>query len=375
MQPMSTAAAMLEAVRQLSQPGQHNRQHKILLESNYRVLSQDEARELGRLAVPLLDSGSKNDRETAEGIFVSLSCLVPGALSGLHQDLVEREVFYPAEIYLGADAESRDALVQRVAWDEENRDHLLTALAWIGDATVQRQFRLWRDSPPLWRDNLYIPPESYAQQAGWVLTAEGARRDLFFQTCYTLVRLSETESVPADNPVAVVAVFPERCRWCEWEMTALFDFDLASPRLDFLGFQRERLRIVRCDRCSIFTVIFMDVDMAGNSAWAQENVKPEFLGRNREGYERLPVNRMTLGVKRRTPYEAHWQVLEQGHSQVGGHPAWVHDAEYPRCPGCEELMTFIAQLQTDDLEDHSEGTTFAFYCGPCSKATTVYQQT
>jgi len=375
MQPMSKAVAMLEAARELSQPGQYNRQKQIALEGEYRVLSQDEARELGRLAVPLLDSGNEKDRDTAEGIFVSLSCLIPGSLADLHEALVEREVFYPEEIFLGADAQSRDALIHRVAWDEQNRNHLLTALAWIGDAAVQQQFRLWRDAPPLWRDKLYIPPEAYAQQAGWVLTAEGERRDLFFQTCDTLVRLPETESAPAGNPVTVIEAFPEKCRWCEWEMTTLFDFALASPQLNFLNLQGERLRVVMCDRCSGFTNIFMDVDTNGESAWAEGNVRPEFIGWERDDYERLPVNRMILGRKRRTPYEAHWRVLEEGHSQVGGHPAWIQDAEYPRCPGCEELMTFIAQLQTDDLDDYDEGTNFAFYCGRCSKATTVYQQT
>ena len=372
---MSKAAAVLEAARQLSQPGQYNRQQKILLEEEYRVLSQDEAHELGRLAVPLLDSGDEKDREAAEEVFVSLACLVPNALSGLHQDLVVREVFYPAEIFLGADAHSRDALIRRVAWDQENRNHLLAALAWIGDAAVQQQFRLWREAPPLWRDKLHIPPETYAEEAGWVLTPEGGRRNLFFQTCYTLARLPETEIAPADNPVAVIEVFPERCLWCEWEMTTLFNFALASPRLAFLDLHGEQLRVVMCDRCSLFANIFMDADTSGHSHWSEKNVKPEFVGRDRAGYERLPIKRMKLGAKRRTPYEAHWQVLEKGHSQVGGHPAWVQDAEYPRCPGCEELMTFIAQLQTTDLMDYSEGTTFAFYCGPCGKATTIYQQT
>ena len=375
MPPISKAAAMLEAFRHLRQPGQYDRLQKMLLEGECRTLSLDEAHELGRLAVSLLDSDAGKAQDIAEDVLVSLACLVPGALSGLHQDLVAREVFYPAEIYLGADAESRDALVQRVEWDEANLDHLLVALAWIGDATVQQQFHSWRDSPPSWRDKLFIPPEAYARSAGWVLTVEGGRRDLFFQTCYTLVRLPGTKNAPTDNPVAVVSVFPEHCQWCEWEMTTLFDFALGSSRLEFLGLQGERLRVVRCDRCSLYAVIYMDVDTNGESSWAKENVEPDFLGGKRDIYPRLPVDRMTLGVKRRSPYEANWLALEQGHSQIGGHPAWVQDAEYPECPGCAELMTFIAQLLTYDLYDYREGTTFAFLCVPCGKTATVYQQT
>ena len=375
MPPVNKAAAMLEVALRLGQPGQYDRQRQIQLEGDYRTLSLDEARELGGLAVSLLDSDADKAQDIAQDIFVSLACLVPGALNGLHQDLVAREIFYPAEIYRGADAESRDALIQRTAWDEANLNHLLMALAWIGDAAVQQQFSRWRDSPPSWRDKLHVPPEAYAQEAGWVLTAEGGRRDLFFPTCYALVRLPETESAPADNPVTVVAVYPKLCRWCGWEMTTLFDFALGSSRLDFLGLQGERLRVVMCDRCSLYAATYMDIDTNGESSWAEADVEPDFLGGKRDVYRRLPVNRMTLGVKRRSPYEANWRVTEQGHSQVGGHPAWVQDAEYPECPGCAELMTFIAQLLTDDLHDSWEGTAYAFLCAPCGKTTTVYQQT
>lgn len=183
------------------------------------------------------------------------------------------------------------------------------------------------------------------------------------------------ESVPAENPVTVIEVYPERCHWCEWEMTVVFDFALASPDLAFLNLQGERLRVVECDRCSGFTTIFMDADREGRSSWAEGNVKPEFIGWERSDYERMQTNRMRLGTKRRTPYEAHWQVLEKGHSQVGGHPSWVQDAAYPKCPSCAEFMPFIAQLQTDDLMEYYEGTIYAFYCASCGKATTTYQTT
>ena len=372
---MSKADDTLLSALKLSEPGQSNRQNKIALEGQYRLLSQAEGKELGQLALSLLDTSIEEEQEVLEQILVSLACLVPGTLIGLHQDIVAREIFYPPEIYLGADEKTRNILIQRIVSGDGDKNHLLSALAWIGDAGVQQQFSLWRDDPPVWRNELYIPPEDYAQEAGWVLSAEGKRRDLFSQTCYTLVRVPEAETPPIEKPVTVIEVYPEHCHWCDWEMTMLFDLALSAPALDFLHLSAERLRIVRCDRCSLFTFIFMDADTGGNSIWAEENVRPDFIGRERDDYPRLPINHMMLGSKRRTPYEANWQVLEEGHSQVGGHPAWVEDAEYPKCPSCQELMPFIAQLQTDDLEDYSEGTTYAFYCELCGKATTTYQQT
>ena len=44
-------------------------------------------------------------------------------------------------------------------------------------------------------------------------------------------------------------------------------------------------------------------------------------------------------------------------------------------PACGRPRTFLAQLQTEDLEDYTEGTTYAFCCAPCGKAATAYQQT
>lgn len=372
---MGKADDILTSAIEISQPGQYNRQKKIAFEGQYRLLSQAEGKELGQLALTLLDTSVEKEEEVLEQVLVSLACLVPGALDGLHQDLAAREIFYPPEIYLGADAETRSELIRRVDADDGNRNLLLKALAWIGDGAVQEQFKAWRDTPPEWRDKLFISPEEYALEAGWVLTAEGKRRDLFLQVCYTLIRVSETEMLPLEKPVTVIEIYLEHCRWCNWEMTTLFDFSLDMPALDFLHLPGDRLKIVMCDRCSGFVPTYMNADTSGNSNWADENVKPEFVGWERGDYQRLPINRMTLGSKRRTPYEANWLVLERGHSQVGGHPAWVQDAEYPRCPSCHELMPFIAQLETDDLEDYSEGTTYAFYCKPCGKATTVYQQT
>lgn len=61
-------------------------------------------------------------------------------------------------------------------------------------------------------------------------------------------------------------------------------------------------------------------------------------------------------------------------SQVGGHPSWEQDAEYPRCPSCQQRMAFIAQLSNEDFEV-AEGIYYAFLCRPCQTAATHYQQT
>ena len=63
-----------------------------------------------------------------------------------------------------------------------------------------------------------------------------------------------------------------------------------------------------------------------------------------------------------------------GVSQVGGHPAWEQDAEYPPCPECRLPMRFVGQVATGEIEP-AEGITYAFLCPDCLMAATSYQQT
>ncbi|MBW5448723.1 hypothetical protein GE107_22025 [Cohnella sp. CFH 77786] len=60
-----------------------------------------------------------------------------------------------------------------------NRNHVLLALAWIGDEDVIRQFTKWRENPPPWASKLYVPPENYTYEAEWELDQYGRKRMLF----------------------------------------------------------------------------------------------------------------------------------------------------------------------------------------------------
>jgi uncharacterized protein YwqG len=69
------------------------------------------------------------------------------------------------------------------------------------------------------------------------------------------------------------------------------------------------------------------------------------------------------------------EMLDGGGSQVGGHPLWLSDAEYPDCPSCSQPMAFVAQVQTSDLGEPAEGVWYAFVCFDCSIAASSYQWT
>ena len=78
-------------------------------------------------------------------------------------------------------------------------------------------------------------------------------------------------------------------------------------------------------------------------------------------------------------------------SKLGGEPDWEQQPEWPKCPGCKELMTFVAQI--DSLE-HNEphnpnaidslsgkqqymfgdvGMIYVFMCFECFKTKSVVQ--
>jgi hypothetical protein len=338
----------------------------------YRDLSVGQGQELTRYA---LDLGDEEARE----ILICLACLIPGALDGIHGELLARDRIYPAELFRGADAAARDRLFglinSRAEPDSMMPGHGLSALAWIGDEVVQSRFREWRNSPPRWRPYLWISPEEYARDGGWELATDAGRRDLFHRECYSLC--------PGDGPIMEPGA--DLCIWCGLPLVTLFDLDLCDPRLDFLGISGERLRIASCDHCVIFTTVFTEIDGSGGSRWSNFNLRPA----GRTVFYRLPVledpepwlrrraerRRMSIiGDLRRSPFEVqesvvHW--LQMHVSQVGGHPMWIQDTTYPRCPHCRETMMFVAQCQPQP--EPSDRVVHAFLCRACGLAATRFQ--
>lgn len=379
---MSRVEEMLQLLTS-AKPRQGSRVVATPIVEEYRQLSMSEGRELARFALTILDSaGEQPDAEDlGEEILLHLACLVPGALDGLHAELLTREIVYPPELYRGADAQTSHQLL---AWLNGNAelafsvsgDHLLKALAWIEDETVQAVFRQWQINPPEWRSALYIPPEAYAHEAGWHLTANGEYRRLFFEPCYELMRRDRVEDVEAISPVRAILPHEDVCRWCGLHLQTLFAFDLQDPRLDFLNLSGERLRIAFCPRCSTFGYVFTEVDTQGRSRWSELNHKPDFIGCEASAWN-LPQDTLILNRLRRSPYETHQFVMYDvpGASQVGGHPMWIQDAEYPTCPQCREPMLYLAQLQIGEMDAMGDGVVYAFLCAGCLLATTSYQGT
>ena len=100
--------------------------------------------------------------------------------------------------------------------------------------------------------------------------------------------------------------------------------------------------------------------MHGASHWSEHNGEHD----PHQAEENIPLSpgQLVLGQRRRTPFETGASYWQRGLSQIGGHPAWVQYPEYPCCPGCQQTMMFVGQLEPIDILADTEGMIYAFLC-------------
>jgi hypothetical protein len=295
--------------------------------------------------------------------------LRPNSLSPFYDRLVERQILYPGVIFWQANAEIAQRLLA-LCEDEDLCNHALVALAWIGDSTVQNAFTLWRDHPPSWVEKLYVPPHRYAEEAGWELTSEGARRDLFSPIAYPLLCSSNAPNVSDLVRVGVPA--EEACPWCGQSLIGLLHFnDIGTV---FRNQWKGAVRVLTCHVCSCFGHIFSKRNIKSFATWHSMNAKPDYLPPDSSECESFPELPLTMGNETRHFMQtANWFLPDVSFSQVGGLPTWIQNAEYPMCLECSKKMPFIGQISNEDFEE-AEGIYYAFYCETCGVTATTYQQ-
>nr|WP_309271697.1 DUF2625 family protein [Paenibacillus sp.] len=340
----------------------------------YDSLSSEEAASLMDYAMHLFASG---DEETSQEILSSLVCYRNDSVAGCLPILMENGVYYPGILYKDATPDIRDRLLEQVEWDDDNRNHILLMLAWIGDEQVVRRFHKWRVNPPQWAGQMYVAPETYAHEAGWKLSDSGDRMDLVHEQSYAI------ESI-GGNPVPVAHETSAKflrtgtsdCPWCGGKLTTLIEVDTTHPVLAKLNLPLDRLRVDTCVLCGCYNVIYMELGADGVPRWSEYNRKPEHMSDVEEcSEEYLQAGpELRLSTKPRSAfYAAIWELSQQC-SQLGGHPSWVQDAELPDCPCCGQSMFFIGQLDWSDLEQYGEGIYYMFVCPKDRMTATTYQQ-
>lgn len=344
-------------------------------EQVYASLSPTEAESMAAYASHLLVSG---DEDTSRDILSSLVSFRNESIAGCLPLLLEHELYYPGILYKDAGPDVRDRLLDQVEWDDENRNFILLALAWIGDEQVVRRFQEWRMKPPEWAEHLYVVPALYAREAGWELSDSGQRRNLVQGSSYAVEKMEDQcDSTVQQMSSGFLRHADAGCPWCGGKLTRLIDVDTTHTALARLNLSWERLQVDTCVNCGCYGVIYMELDGDGAPSWSAYNRKPDYLPDiELEEYSReyllVGPQLMLSSIPRSAYYAAVWEL--DSHSKFGGYPGWVQDAEYPNCPCCGRSMFFIGQLDWSDLEDYGEGIYYMFICPKDRITATTYQQ-
>lgn len=338
------------------------------VDSIYSHLTPDEAQDLMEYVIRLLKSG---DKDQSEEIARCLAAFTDIPLDLMLKQFLSDGLFYPGIIFRKASATIREELIRRLESDLENRNVLLLALGWIGDEEVVNLFSSWKRNPPVWRSALHVPPEEYAEEAGWEVTAEYRRRNLYFDLCYPL----QPRTTEKGGPVRVVDTYEGNCQWCGRELIRLFDIELAVPPLTAMPIKAARINIATCDVCTCYGFVFAELNPEGKAQWSGHNKRPDYLPDSTKSWDRMPTDRLILSPEPRPALHAADWLLPTKFSQIGGHPTWVQDAEYPSCPDCRHKMMFFAQFSHDEIEESAEGIFYSFLCTDCWITATSYQQT
>ena len=319
------------------------------------------ARTLARKAIEVYEeSPAVALAETFDDLLGELARHRPQAFAGLHRRFAAFPSTWRVErgaVYHGADADCRDHLIQLVPTTDD-LDGLLKALGRIGDAKVAEAFHRWDRMPVVWRNRIHVKPSAYAEEAGWEVTMTGKRRDLHVPAGYALVAAKPGEQ-PRGRGRTLMACEPSDvpCETCRVPMQQLLDLDARKPPFAGHGFRMRRFRILACAGCWATRFTRWNVDCTPNTTVEAAVLSAEATRFDRRVY--------TLG--RRTGPTNSWG------SYLGGCPNWLQDAEFPRCPECQEAMVFLAHL--DLTEIGGDGVVYGFACDHCRVTACGFQCT
>jgi len=325
-------------------------------------------RQADSLVTYAAESIGEGDKEKLGEMLICIAAFTGASLDKVGRALISKKIFYPGIVFCRCSEIVRDELILLVESDNENRNLLLLALAWIGDEKVIRLFAEWRNESPSWGDLLFIAPEEYAKQAGWELASDSTRRDLFLHKALGLEASASEET----ERFAAIRNRSGICSWCSGALINLFEFDPILLEIGKDDGSQKTLTIPTCQVCTAFGQYSGVYSKDGE--WSLCSEKPEYLPDDSDSWDRLPENPLKLGASRTLMHSA-GSCLPTTLSQIGGLPAWEQDAEYPDCPKCQKTMKFVGQISDTDIEEYSEGIFYGFICRPCRATSTSYQQT
>ena len=231
----------------------------------YAELAPAELDAMSSYAISLLES----DKDTADSIAGALASFTDHELTSLHEAFLDHVNDWPPHMFSRAGASTRDRVIHGLGEGQIPGNLGLLTLAWIGDEEVVRLFDQWRESPPSWTAQFYIPPHEYAKCGGWELGEGCSRRDLFSTPCYSLVPKVKGAT---GSRVSAVRDQDATCPWCSQNLVSMLSVDVVDPLFEEWQLQLPKVTITTCHVCACYGHVFCDMLDDGSSVWSSHNV-------------------------------------------------------------------------------------------------------
>lgn len=303
------------------------------------------------------------DEDEIEETLLYLSIFTNGeCLKEFYPTLIEKKIFYYPEIYRHADSSIANRLIEVLEQNNDNNNHILICLAWIGTQNVIDFFIKSSKSKPKWAKELYVLPKQYADQAGWIIDENETKRELISQEVKVLKNKSSTENETSENET--FSEHEKECSFCKSKLTTVFSTQIDGKLIEFTS----------CLLCSCYEPFYMRIDTYGKSSLYENNKKWEYFDDSMK-MDVITPNTLVITNEKRKPEHTISQFIMISKSQIGGYPSWVQDSEYLDCPECKRTMDFIGQIDFEDVEEYGEGIYYFQHCKKCNITGTNYQQT
>ncbi|WP_415465477.1 hypothetical protein [Clostridium saccharoperbutylacetonicum] len=317
----------------------------------------------------------KNDNDEWEKILLDLVCINGANIDEILEALIAEFKIFESSLFYNASDRIAELLMEKLKSKDDRLsvNHILLALAMIGNDRVVEAFNEWKKNEPDFSKDLYMKAYEYALESGWKLDNKGKRKNLYYEKSYGIKKgFSEK-----NTPVKFLKTQGEKCEWCGRKLKSLFTIDLQNENMKFLDLDGEKINISTCDNCTCYGFIYTDIDTKGNATWSKHNSEPSYLNThdNEEFQEGSDDKKVYIDLNEKAENYAANQFFEVNFTKIGGIPAWIQGAEFPKCPKCKEEMKFVGQVSMEDFEDYREGIYYGFVCNECKIAATGYQQT
>ena len=318
-------------------------------------------------SIEFSNSAMKNitDDEKLSDILLNLALFTNGrCLTNHYPRLIEKNIFYPSEIYIHADSEIAQQLIEIIKTKHSSLiiNEVICCLAWIGTENVIDFFVSSSKEKPNWTKNLYFLPISYAGIAGWTIDKNNQKRSLVNSNVISLT--SDSELFDEEKELETFKERKDECQFCKNKLTTCFELEMNSDNY--------KTEFSTCLLCSCYNPFFMIVGENGKSSWHEKNEKWKHLT-NDNKLEPIETNIFQISTEKRKPEYVISQFVSISKSQIGGFPTWVQNFEYLDCPDCNQKMNYIGQIDMEDLND--EGIYYFHHCTDCKITGTNYQQT